>query len=287
MNAKAKRRLELNLQALMGRQPGVAQRICLSVDDRDVNDDDLREASIRFHSDVLPLTLSQEERRGLLETCPAKQPIVLLGAGDGTLAARALDRAAKAGVCVWDRDPAVIRVLLATDDFREAIRRGRLKIYMGADLVDLLGQEGTPSTIWHPTARRMYRLEGRLVDDGAVSERRAMVCTGGLFVDDLAEALRARGYSVLPLELVRVSTEEVDHGVRTVVPEVISGINYVRGTEGLADRHQTPVLCWEIDPTTDRILPPDADTEHFHLFTYRDAAVSGFQEAGFKHVQYH
>lgn len=287
MDAKAQRRLELNLQGLMGRQPAVAQRICLSVDDRDVNDDDLGEATIRFHSDVLPLTLPKETRRELIDGCANKRPVLLLGAGDGTLAARLLDRAGKAGVQVWDRDPAVVRVLLASEDLREPIRRGRLTIHMGADLVNLVGAEGDPEVVWHPTARRMYRMEARLVEDGAVSERRAMVCTGGLFVDDLAEALRTRGYSVVPLELVRISTEEVDHGVRTVGPELVSGINYVRGTEGLADRHKLPVLCWEIDPTTDRILPPEAETEHFRLFTYRDAAVEGFQGAGFQHVQYH
>ncbi|MDP6947148.1 MAG: glycosyltransferase, partial [Myxococcota bacterium] len=89
-----------------------------------------------------------------------------------------------------------------------------------------------------------------------------------------------------PLELTRLSRGEIDLTIRELEPSLVMGINYIRGVESLAIEHGCTVATWEIDPTTDRPLPPIGETSRFHFFTFRESQRDWFQEVGFQHAYY-
>jgi spore maturation protein CgeB len=277
--------MEGNLGALASTQRSVAERLCRPVVGDHLEAGDDGRFTLRHHNRTLPLDLDRHERARLCATAEPGLPVLLFGAGDPALVADLLEAGHR--VTLWDRDPALIRHVLYGIDVQAALLSGRLTVRMGVDILDCVERRDAFQVVTHPAVEILYRTELLLWETG-VPSKLACVCTGGLFVHDLSDALRDQGYGVVPLELVRVSKDEVDHTVARAQPEVILGINYVKGIEGLALRHGVPVACWEIDPTTDRILPPkdDADTSGFHLFTYRERQVTSFESAGFQNVSY-
>jgi spore maturation protein CgeB len=276
-------RMEVNLAALASTQRSVAERLCRAVVDDHLQAGDDGRFTLRHHNRTLPLDLDRHERARLCATAEPGLPVLLFGAGDPALVADLLEAGHR--VTLWDRDLALIRHVLYGIDVQAALLSGHLTIRMGVDILDCIERRDALQLIVHPVAATIYKTELLLWETG-VPAKLACVCTGGLFVHDLSDALRDQGYGVVPLELVRVSKDEVDHTVARARPAVIVGINYVKGIEGLAVRHGVPVACWEIDPTTDRILPPQEDTSGFHLFTYRERQVSSFGAAGFENVSY-
>jgi len=275
--------MQANLGALVAVQPAVAERLCRPVIDEHLLVDGHGALSLRHHTIELALSLSSQERETLLENVERGTPVFLFGGGDPRLLTDLLGAGHR--VTLWDRDLAMIRHVFYEVEVHAALRRGALRVAMGVDILDAIERRNELQFVAHPVLESVYRSESLLWETG-LPKHLACVCTGGLFIHDVSNALRDQGYGVLPLELLRVSKEEVDYSVSRAAPELVVGINYVKGIEGLAVRQKVPVACWEIDPTTDRILPPTDDTSDFHLFTYREAQVELFEAAGFQHVTY-
>lgn len=275
--------MEANLGALAAVQRAVAERLCGPVVDDHLTHDEAGGAVLQHRTNALALTLDESTRSGLISELEEGEAVFLFGAGDAQLLSSLLD--AGHTVALWDRDLALIRFVFYELELFEALLEGRLRIYMGVDCLDVVEQRDQYQLVAHPLLFALYASEALLWELGLPSQMVCM-CTGGLFIHDVAESIRDLGYGVLPLEIVRVGKAEIDHTVRRANPQFIMGINYVKGIESLGARHQTPVACWEIDPTTDRILPAEGATDWLHLFTYREAQVDAFRAAGFQNVTY-
>lgn len=207
--------------------------------------------------------------------------VLLFGLGLGELLHPALERAEV--VHAWERDPWLVRHALGASDLEEPLRSGRLRLHLTTDLL-ALADGGIPArVVIHPLLGDVYRQERRLLD--GVLPRRAMLATGGLLVDDVADALRAEGLSPISWDLRGWSAEELAHTARTAGAEVAVAINFTHGLVEACAELDLPVRVWEIDPATDEVAPHDeAVTSHARIGTWRASHVGVFQAAGFTDV---
>jgi spore maturation protein CgeB len=276
--------LHRNLAALRKRSPDLAQRLCLPVASDHVRlpaPGQDQPPAYRHHRSWLPLQLGTAAVQELLGERP-DGALLLLGLGLGELLHAALDDPRFTTVLAWDRDPWLLRLCLAQRDLSQAIATGRLQLALSSDLLELLPWES--GLLPHPLCERIYPWELHLME-GTPGPRRALLATGELFVDDLAEALRGRGYTVLPLELTRHAREELLWTARASGAELVVSINYTHGLAELCTELGLPLLCWEIDPSTDQ-AQVQGPVETAHIFSYRQACVEEYRQAGFPSVRY-
>ena len=212
-------------------------------------------------------------------------PLTLVGVGAGELLEPLLEASAGSALVAWDRDPALLTLALARPGCADWIDAGRLRFALGADLVDL----DLARTVEHPLLASVYARDLAYARRGLGSTRpTALVCTGGLLVDSLGDALQRAGFDVWPLELHRISLEEIERSLARLKPAVVAAINYTNGLAELAGRHRARLLAWEIDPTTTAPrLDPSADgVDLARIFTWRKRDVSAFRAAGFSWVRH-
>ncbi len=189
----------------------------------------------------------------------------------------------------WDRDPLMLRLALSAADHGAALQSGRLRPALGVDLLDLRDQ--APLDAWtavrHPLLGQIYHGEWDLLQAGSAPDApRALLCEGGLFVEDLRDALTARGYAVYTADAERLAVEELEQLARRFAPELVLTINYRTGLAELCERLGLPLISWEIDPTVDRIAPCAVSPTRARVYTYRRAQVPAFEAAGFSRVAY-
>ena len=278
-------RLRKNLGALAKRNPSLAQRLHLPVDDAHVRRtaaDKGRSPMIRVGRGWMPLNLGRQATDELLGQGIQPARVLCFGVGLGETVQAALKRWPQAHVVAWDRDPWLLRVALGRHDWRKALRSGHLVLGLASDLLDHLPFEG--HVVHHPVLERVHRMEQALLD-GGVGDRRAMVVTGELFVGDLADALRHRGYTVIPWEVERHAAEEIAHNARKSGASLVASINYTGGlAEGCAAAG-LPLICWEIDPSLDSARAHGA-TDNVWVFTHDPHNVARYRAGGFEHIEY-
>ena len=255
--------LAQNLRALLSVDPPLAERICLPVEGDHVDGD-----RIRVHRTWHPLAAAP---------VLAPEGGFLFGVGLGEAVVSGLVRGP---VTAWERDPWLLRQLLERWDLSDSIARGHLRLKLGADLLDLLDRDAAV----HPVLGALYRNE-RLLLGQPLPARRALVVAGTLFVDDLADALRAEGFAVGTWDVKRLSAEELAHTAERWAPELVLCVNPVHGLTEACAQLGLPLRTWEIDPATDRIEPVFGATEHARVFTYRQAQVPVFEAANL-HAEY-
>lgn len=267
-----------NLCALAERSRPLAERLLWPVGSGHLRFEGER-PYYRFHRDWTAL---EPDPAAHAANLPGDE-VCFLGVGVGDGLDRALREHPRLRVHAWDRDPWMLRQALSRHDWSRAIRAGRLRLYLGVDILDLSGSD--LPRVEHPVLGSIYRLESLLLDDKPLAPRVGL-CTGKLYVDDLALALRRRGFSVLPLEVKNWSGEELDYAIKRAQPRFLARINYVQGLAEFTHRHGLPLLVWEIDPSTDDPQPARVPTSHLHLFTYRQSNLEKYRAAGFVHVEY-
>ena len=275
--------LESNLAALARRDPALAQRLCWAVDDSHVTRDDRGQLQLRVHQSWLPLDLSATQMEGALGDDDDDQAVFVFGAGSGDLPARLLGRATRGPVTVWDRDPFMLRLTLSRADWSAELSSGRLVLALGCDLWEQLGRADR-RVVLHPILSQIYRNERALLTEAP--PRRALICAGGLFVDDLADGLRGRGHAVFTLDTARLSVEELTLTVRVTRPVLVAAINHTEGLAEFCEAEGVPLLCWEVDPALQRLSNVTAPPVRSRIFTYRRAHVSDFARAGFPAVTF-
>ncbi len=145
--------------------------------------------------------------------------------------------------------------------------------------------------VFHPFLATVYRHERAWLDGGtgagpAGARPLALLCTGGLFTDDLAAALTRAGYAVYSIDIHRLSREELDRTARRLRPALIAAINYTDGLTEFAATHGCPLICWEIDPTTSAPPRCEGPSGGAFLFTYRRSQVAELRAGGFDHAEY-
>lgn len=277
--------MQRNLQALIGTDRLLAERVCGPVGDEHVREEDDGSISYRLHRSWLSLALSAAEIESALQDVGDDRDVLVIGTGMGELIAALLALPTVDRVTTWDSDPYLLRLLLGRVDHSQDLATGRLKLSLCADLLDEVkeGQAGR-AVVFHPFLAPVYSNEARLVIEG-VGERTALVCEGTLFVDDLAQALRQEGLSVASWPLTRLCPEELMRIARGFRPEFVASINYFHGLAEACSDAGLPLISWEIDPSTDR-LENTSSSGSAHVFTYRKAHVELFRNAGFADVQY-
>lgn len=277
-----------NLQALAIRSPVLARRLSWPVDGSHVRRDEEGGWWYRIHATEHPFGLSTEAVgelvAGVVE--PDSSPIALLGLGLGEHIQPLLDRFPLSNVLAWERDPWLMRLALGRADYTRALLLGRLQCLLGVDVLHLVDQPAAwAAAVRHPVLSGVYRNELLLLEARGRNGIAAL-CAGGLFVDDLADALRRAGYGVYILDAARLSEEEQAFAVRRIDPPFIAAINYTTGLGEFCAAEGRDLLCWEVDPTTDRAPRLDVpDAAGLHVFTYRSANVEVFRQAGFTAVE--
>jgi spore maturation protein CgeB len=269
-----------NLRALIQVQRGLAQRLCRPSSDAHMEMDPWR---LKLHRSSYPLALSPKAVERALT--PAKDgSILVVGVGLGELVAEILALHPEARVMAWDRDPVMLRAALSEHDFAQALDSGRLRFALAGDLIGLLGQS-FDGVVHHPLLAQVYRREVRLLAAGPDAPRVLMVA-GGLFVDDVADALLEQGMQSFTWDVDRLTPEELDSVAMQVDPVAVFAINHTHGLAEACHRHGLSLVVWEIDPATDGLKPPKIDTSHAFIHTYRESNVDRFRAAGFANTAY-
>ncbi len=280
-------RLERNLAVLDRTQPDLAARVRLPVGGDHVEfPPEHRGPCYRRNRSLFQLDLDDPAAApGMAEALALEEGhVLLLGLGSGDLLDRltvSLPEAVR--VTAWDADPWLLRLELLRRNRTGFLRSGRLRYALGTDLLRLSGEADV--VVEHPLLRRFYRREIAAFHDGA-GERRALLCDGGLFVDQLGDALEREGYRVWMLQAKRFAPEEIDLTVRRFDPELVAAINYTNGLAELCTRHGRKLLCWEIDPSTSVPAIRGEGHDGVHVFTWRKRNVDVYREAGFPNVSH-
>ena len=277
-------RLRKNLSALASGSPTLAERLHLPVDDSHVRATDGKGGAVayRLGRGRMPLFLGRDAVRGMLAEHGDPARVLCFGVGLGETVQAALKTWPKADVVAFDRDPWLLRMALARHDWRKPLRAGRLKLALASDLLDHLPWDG--AVVHHPVLDRVHRLERHLLEHG-VGERRALLVTGELFVGDLADALRHRGYTVVPWEVERHAAEEIAHNARRSGARLVASINYTGGLAEGCDAARLPLICWEVDPSLNSARARGR-TEQVWIFTHDPHNVERYRQGGFQHVEY-
>lgn len=273
--------LERNLSALKYRYPELTLRLCEAFNDQHLVKTDNGQVSYVYGLSSYPLNLSSGSILVLRESIPNAPEVLLAGIGLGEHLLTLLQDGPQEIIWhVWDDDPAMWREALTHNDLRVAIFSGRIKPYLGIDLVTHCEKLSTLPILGHPVLEHFYKLQlDFLKVDTQV--RRCLLCEGELFVEDIAQTLNAKGYSIYPWATSRLSLEEVKRCLEVYQPDLIMAVNFRKGLGEVSKLTTAPVVCWEIDPAVD--TPPTApdDCTGLHIFTYRRSHVEDYQSSGY------
>ncbi len=283
-------RLTDNLRALSWRNPRLCERLCWAVDGRHVSEGDDGRLQLQLHQSRATLELSPADAE---EACRAalasageageRPDVFVFGVGAGELIAHLLASGQVGRVTAWDRDPWMLRLALSRYELRAALRSGQLRFALGCDLFCELAPVPR-NVVLHPVLASVYRNERQMLE--GLRPHCAFIGAGGLFVDDLADGLRAGGFSVFTLETERLSIEELDYTVEQLRPDLVMAVNYTEGLAEFCARHELQLCCWEIDPTMVRLQTLSGSGATTRVFTYRRAHVQDFLQAGFSHAEF-
>ena len=285
MSETISKTLSANLQAVIAANRGLAERLCLPVGNDHVQPDPDGTVRYRRHKTWHPLNLSAKQCDEAIAGVEADDDVLLFGLGTGDLLQRLLERCSKGTVAAWERDPWLLRQVLEQRDYGKLIRSGRLIFSLGIDILDFVpALKLGGKLVTHPLLGQVYDNELRLLRDGR-GERAALLCEGGLLVDDMAAALRDEGYSVATWDISALAPDELMHTASRLQPQLVASINYSHGLAEACEDAKLPLLVWEIDPATDAIQKTHA-TSTSHIFTYRAAQQKAYRDAGFPRVEY-
>jgi spore maturation protein CgeB len=278
-----------NLEVLRQVDPLMATRLCRALDDTRV----LRLADgtlvYRYIQSYVALALGVEQCAQVLASefrereLAAAEPVLVFGAGLGELP-QAVLASTDAAVVVWDRDPFLFRLMLASHDFRSELRSRRLTLSLGVDLLQILPLVGM-RLVRHPLFAQVYKNENILLDEPLLKPL-AFIAEGALFIEDVSDALRREGYSVYTLDLIGLSNEELDESIARTRPQVMFRINHIEGLATLSERMKLATVVWEIDPAFNDPLPAPQSNAYTHIFTWRRRNVHDFEKIGFHGAQH-
>ncbi len=281
--AAPKNQIEKNLLAIHETEPQLARRICLPVEGDHVRLEP--QPMYRIHRKFYPFIPSSAELASSLEAAQDADEVLLFGLGLGQQLQALLTRYPELKILAWERDPWLLRLTLASQDYAARIRSGQLRFLLGSDLLDLPAPSGERVVVEHPFLAVIYRHERPLLDAPAPAKH-ALLRAGTLFVDDLAKELRTRGYGLYVLDTERLSIEEMAITTQRLQPSLLATINYPNGLAEFCEQQGLALMCWEIDPAVSAPRPLRAPCPSSHVFTYRRQNVARFQQAGFEHVSY-
>ena len=277
--------LKNNLVVLARKNRLLAERLCWPVDGSHIQFEENGTPMYCVQSSRKPFMMSKEFLSQRRQELSEEEPLFLFGMGLGEGVTYFLENTTIKKIIVWDRDPWLIRLALERNDFSEAISSGRLQLLLGPDLIDALPTIVTAQQVSGAFFEGKYVNEMNLLKEG-IGDKRALVCAGTLFVDDLADALRAQGFSIFRWDLRGLTEEELMLTGEVFKPTLVAALNYTYGLVEACTALRCPLLCWEIDPAIEHVRAPQGPTEGSYIFTYREKNVEEFVSAGFANVEY-
>lgn len=209
---------------------------------------------------------------------PDAQEVLVIGPGDGALVAALL--AEGRTVWAWARDPRLLLPMLHSADVGDALRARRLRLRAG---VDLLALPPMPSVV-HPLFALPWATERRGWEAGGpAGAAAALIWAGGLFVDDIADALAAAGAFPWGVDPV---PEELPRAAAALGARVVYAVNHTVGLAEQAAALGLHLREWEIDPAMDLPRPPSGPVGSAAVFTWRAAAVPIWEAARWPRVHH-
>jgi spore maturation protein CgeB len=270
-----------NLAALQEVNPQLVERLRRCVESEHIKQTTEGNFVYKLHMDYVPLSVSPGQSSQLL-SAERKGELLLFGAGLGEIAWEWIHSGGDS-VTVWDRDPFILRLLLAQFDWREFILSGRLSLTLGIDLLSLRDFT-VDKVVTHPTLGGIYKNEFLLITQPV--KPLAFIANGGLFIEDISDALREEGYGVYTVDLERLSIEEIAEAVERGKPQLLVRINHMEGLAEFSEQSGLPTIIWEIDPALTKVQQAPPRTTKTSIFTWRRSHVESFKEAGFLNVHY-
>jgi spore maturation protein CgeB len=277
--------LKKNLSAIVIKNKKLFERICWPVNNTHILFDEKSKPVLKIQSRYRSLVLSDDVCAGVISPLNKSKIIFLMGIGNSELIDKTISVCPHAKIYVWDRDPWLLRLLLMKKDYSRLVQSGRLVLLLGVDLIRFFVPLKKADKILHPLFEDIYQNEWILLHNGLL-EKRVLFCAGQLFVTDVADALRMMGYSVFSLDYSLLSLEEIGNVFEKYKPNLVFCINYIHKLSEWCERYNTPLLCWEIDPSIDLVECNESDPKHSYIFTYRKKNLDLFSKAGFIQVYY-
>lgn len=277
--------LERNLGALTSFLPKLVQRVSWPVDGSHILFPGSDRVIYRLHSSEYDLALTEERVEGICADLNGDKDLFVFGIGLGEVIDHLIGRFPDRRITVWDRDPWLIRLFLMKKDYSRHLSTGTLRLTMCADLVSLIPRMHTFHVLFHPFLQGIYQNEARLLSSG-LSPKRVLVNTGGIFVEDVVQAFKDLGYTPFLLNLNGLSLEEIEYALIQFMPSIVFSVNYQTGLSELCRRHSLDLLCWEVDPSIERITPLQAEDPRAHIFTYRKKNMEEYRSAGFTQLRF-
>ncbi|MFT5286756.1 MAG: hypothetical protein ACI8TQ_002928 [Planctomycetota bacterium] len=276
-----------NLRVLAEVQSKLAERLCWAVVGGHVEGQASGQSCYVHKNSRTTIDLERQSYemlvQGALVSAGSNARVLAFGVGLGETVERLLQEP-DSRVVAWDRDPWMMRAFLGRVDVSSALRSGRLRLALAADLLEVIGDPTIEARVEHPFFGKLYHRELQWLN--GVNEQRVLLCAGGLYVDSLGRALEEEGYSVWTFEVERLSEEELDYTVQKLEPRSVAVINYCDGLAEFTSKHGIQLMVWEIDPFTHRPSPPQTSTAHVRYFSYRADNVAEMRELGFEHTEY-
>lgn len=274
-----------NLNAIASKKRKLFERICWPVSNDHIFFDEKQIPALRIHNSYRSLALSDDRCTAVLEPYKKSKNLFFMGVGNSELIDKAISTSTNSTIFVWERDPWLLRLILMKRDYSGIIKSGRLTILLGIDLINSFTLLEKADKILHPLFKDRYQNEWILLRDGLM-EKRALIGSGLLFVDDVADTLRSMEYSVFTLDYSLLSVEEIDNIFENYKPNLVFCINYVHGISECCERYNTLFFCWEIDPSIDSVKYNGSSSKNSYIFTYRKKNLDLFFNAGFINTVY-
>jgi spore maturation protein CgeB len=298
-NFFSQRLFQANLQALSMFNPVLARRLCWPVDGSHVmaGEDGEGGLSALINHRGLWCRLNPNDRPGPQARDAAEKffregrlkDVLLFGSGIGRYAEALNGRMPPGGTLhLYERDPWLMRLMLMRLDLQKELAGGRVRLYLGSDLMHLRLRRERMHVFMHPVLSRIYHNERAFYEkeDFEKSSLRVLVGEGTLFVDDICEVLRSMGNDVLPWLPRQVSADELSYQIAQFSPHAVFQVNYLHGLAPFVQGHGTTFLCWEIDPAVDLVSRSTAHQDRTFIFTYNPLYVESYQKAGFENAVY-
>lgn len=273
--------LKKNLTVISVINPDLFKRICWPAND----------THIRFLENDSVLYVRQAMKRDIrvipehlhtLKTQCATGKVLCFGVGLGEIPVSFLED--NRSVILYERDPWLLRLFLMRYDITEHLKNGTITIWLGIDIYNKKEAE-YEAVAAHPSFRDLYSNELRLMQEPFDGDN-ILLCAGTLFTEDISKHFRTKQYNIFTLDHNVLSLEEIRNILSVFNPRFIFAINYINHFAEFCENEGVPFLCWEIDPSIQKLEKVKSDTGKSQIFTYRRKNLALYKNAGFRHVHY-
>ena len=275
---------EKNMAILARVNPGLYERLTWPVD-TSIAKLENKALFYKVHQQFYHLTPENSAFTHAVGELLEEPSILIFGCENGYFLQSMFEAKYKGKIFVWERDPWLLRLLLSHHDFTLKMVTGKVRFFLGSALFDLIPQVQFMPIVAAHFFKSVYQNEFNILQYG-LKKRLVYICTGTLFIDDLASAFQEQGFSVYVWDAIRLSLEESLHLFDHKKPDLVFSINYIQGITEFCAQYNVKYICWEIDPYIDYPQTADGIPDNSFIFSFRQKNLPQFLNTGFKNTQY-